>query len=603
MKRGLLSLLVLLAGWMLPAQLAAAADPLKHIPDSALVLVRFDSLDRTLGNFKDMLDGIGPVAAPAAEGLAEGISEMIELRDPGGADPQSRLAEILDSKAAIHLALFPMFEVRRAPTAIFVQAKDEAKLRRALLRLALDDEGAKIETKKREDGFEEISREGFDRKWYLGKRDEYVVYTGFEEIVGKLTDKDSKSIAEVLDARGLKLVRDGDMTLAINVAPTVEKHKADIEGVREKINEFIKALPDEQLAASGSPEAIKRMYTELVRYAFNALYDVNWFAGSASFSPQGVGAEALVGVKRFSLTDWVFMANPPAALENLDVLPSGAAAYYGLNINPHLMSGMMSETLTMAYGTTIRDKEAAAKAISGLTEAKVGSSVASFSLPSEDRTGIQATAITYAAAPRKLLEGTGLLMKAMGETENPIFNISMDYKAAADKYKQHEIDTLTVKFKVKDTESIEGQLMDAMFKKLFGADGLQERLTTLDKLVIQATSNDRKLLERILEGIDSGKDVAGLDKSFGKTRDALGKESNLLLMINAPQFVLDFVSLLKDVPFIGEGLKALPFNFSLKPPSSFAGFSLSTEGQGLRIKAFVPVEQPKAMLQIFAPGA
>jgi hypothetical protein len=111
------------------------------------------------------------------------------------------------------------------------------------------------------------------------------------------------------------------------------------------------------------------------------------------------------------------------------------------------------------------------------------------------------------------------------------------------------------------------------------------------------------MLERLLEGIDSGKDVTGLDKAFGKTRDALGKESNLVLMVNAPQLVLEFVGLFKDLPFIGEGLKALPFNFSLKPPASYGGFSLSTEGQGLRIKGFVPVEQPKAILQIFAPGA
>jgi hypothetical protein len=59
---------------------------------------------------------------------------------------------------------------------------------------------------------------------------------------------------------------------------------------------------------------------------------------------------------------------------------------------------------------------------------------------------------------------------------------------------------------------------------------------------------------------------------------------------------------LKDVPFIGDGLKLAPFNFSLKPAPSFAGFSLSTEPQGLRIKGFIPVDQPKAMLQIFQPG-
>jgi hypothetical protein len=160
-----------------------------------------------------------------------------------------------------------------------------------------------------------------------------------------------------------------------------------------------------------------------------------------------------------------------------------------------------------------------------------------------------------------------------------------------------------MKFKVKDPESEAGRLMDAMFKRLFGAEGLQERITTLDKLVIQAAGNDPKLLQRMLDGIDSGKDVIGLDTAFGKTRDVLGKESNLMFMINAPQMVLEFVGLLKEIPILGDLIRAAPYNFSLKPPSSFSGFSLSTESQGLRVKAFIPVEQPKSILQIFAPGA
>jgi hypothetical protein len=596
MKRRVLSLLLLLASCLLPGQFAAAADALTHVPEGAFVVIRFESLDKARGNFKDMLDGIGPAAAPAADGLAEGIAEMLELRGQ-----QEKLTEILDGKSSVHLALFPMFDARQAPTAIFVKVKDDAKLRRALLRVAIDDEGTKIETTTRDDGFQEISREGFDRKFYLGKRDEYVVYTGFEEIVKKLTEKGGKTFADVLDARGLKLLRGGDMAMAVNVAPTVEKHKADLESAREEVNKFIMALPDEQLGTA-SPEMTKKMYTEAVRYGFNALYDVGWFAGNASFSPQGARAEGLVGVKRFSLTDWVLLANAPAALENLDVLPAAASAYYGLNINPTLMGTFMVEALKMSYGAEVRDREAATKAAEGIAEARLGPTVASFSLPGEDKVGIKTTSITQAGSPRKVTEVMGLLAKALGESDNKVFTQSMDYKAAAEKYKEHVIDLVTIKFKVKDTESIEGQLMDAMLKKFFGGDGLQERLTTFDKLSITVTGNDPKLLERTLEGIADSKDVAGLDKAFGKTRDALGKEANALFMVNAPQIVLDFVGLLKDVPFLGEAIKGAPFNFSLKPPSSFAGVSLATEAQGLRVKAFVPVEQPKAILQIFAPG-
>lgn len=596
MKRGFCSLLILLASWLVP-QPAAAADPLTHVPEGAFVVIRFDSLDQVQGNFKDMLDAIGPAAAPAADGLTEGISEMLELR--GGA--RSRLADMIDGKSAIHLALFPMFDARQAPTAIFVKATDEAKLRRAVLRLDLDDADTKIEATKRDDGFEEISREGFDRKFYFGKRDEFVIYTAFEEIVKQLTEKGAKKFADAIEDRGAKLLRGGDMAMAVNVAPVVEKHKGDIEAAREQVIEAIKALPDEMLGGT-SPETAKKMYIQAVSYAFNAVYDVAWFAGNTSFGPQGARAEGLVGVKKSSDTDRVLADNPPAALENLDALPAGSAAYYGLAIGSKLMNDFMLEALKMSYGSEIRDKDAAEKAVKAMTEAKLGPTAASVSFASDGKAGIKSTTITQAAAPRKLSEAFGLLAKALGESENPLFTMTMDYKAAAEKYKDFSIDLVTMKFKAKDAESELGKVMDAMFRALFGGEGMEERITTLDKLSIAVTGNDPKLLERTLDGIADSKDIAGLDKAFGKTRDALGKDANLVFMINVPQIVLEFVTVLKDVPFIGDGLKLAPFNFALKPAPSFAGFSLSTEPQGLRLKGFVPVDQPKAMLQIFAPG-
>src|SRR5712671_6433287 len=120
MKRGVLFSLILLALWLFPQPQATAADPLTLIPDGAFVVVRFDSLDKTLGNFKDMLDGIGPAAAPAADGLALGIGEMLEFRG----EAKSKVAEVLDGKGSIHVALFPMFDAKGPPTANFVKVKD-----------------------------------------------------------------------------------------------------------------------------------------------------------------------------------------------------------------------------------------------------------------------------------------------------------------------------------------------------------------------------------------------------------------------------------------------------------------------------------------------
>ena len=73
-------------------------------------------------------------------------------------------------------------------------------------------------------------------------------------------------------------------------------------------------------------------------------------------------------------------------------------------------------------------------------------------------------------------------------------------------------------------------------------------------------------------------------------------------MVDVPRLIVDGANMIKRVPLIGDALSAAPFNFALDPPASYGGISLGTEKQALRIKAFVPVQQPKGIIQLFAPG-
>jgi hypothetical protein len=386
------------------------------------------------------------------------------------------------------------------------------------------------------------------------------------------------------------------------VAPVVEKHKDDIEQAKDYVLDQIKNLPDEFLGTGGNAETAKEVYSELAKAAFKAVYDIDWFAGNVTFSSAGARAEGLVGVKRFSLTDWVLLANAPSVMDNMELLPAAASAYYGAYLNPNVMSGLIQEAYKLSYGGPVKNPEAMQKAMENMAEAKPGASVASISLPSDDKTGMKSVAITQSGSPKKLYDAYAEFIQAFGEIENPAFTQSLEFKAGAEKHKKHVIDLITISFKVKNPDTEEGRIISGMMRMFFGGDALQERMTTLDKLNIQVTGNDPKLMHNLLDSFESGEGVVGLEKSFGKTRDALGKEANFVLMMNFPQIVVDVVGLLKDVPLIGEALKIAPFNFSLKPPASYSGFSVTSEPQGLRLKGFVPVEQPRGILQIFLPG-
>jgi hypothetical protein len=79
----------------------------------------------------------------------------------------------------------------------------------------------------------------------------------------------------------------------------------------------------------------------------------------------------------------------------------------------------------------------------------------------------------------------------------------------------------------------------------------------------------------------------------------LGEQANLVVLLNVPRLVVDAVGLVRDVPPFDMLLARAPFNFGAQPAVSYAGFSLATEAQAVRLHLFVPVEQPKGVLQIF----
>ena len=84
--RSTIAAVALIVGVAIAPQ-ANAAEPLSAIPDSAAIVVRFQSVDKFLGGINDMMTAIGPPATAASKFVADGIgNEFFEL---GGASTNS----------------------------------------------------------------------------------------------------------------------------------------------------------------------------------------------------------------------------------------------------------------------------------------------------------------------------------------------------------------------------------------------------------------------------------------------------------------------------------------------------------------------------------
>ncbi|MEQ8789235.1 MAG: hypothetical protein RIC55_23275 [Pirellulaceae bacterium] len=562
---------------------ATAAAPLEAFPDTVAVVIRFESVDRFVGSVHEMLGAISPGAAAAAsEFEGEVIGEMLELDDR---------TEAIDRKAPAMLAVFPI-EVGGPPSAVVVKTNDIAALRRAVLRVGED---VALREEALDNGFTRYEHNG--QSLFVAKWNEYWIYTKRAEVADamNLKSENRRTMADVLDMRARAVFDGGDAALAVNSAHLAVKFKTQIEGARQQIFTSIDALPEEQLG--NNAEVARKIYKDMTGIAFDALFDSTWAVGHVKLTAEGGQVEALAGVRAETKTDRLLAENPTLPLETLGLLPAEAPIYMGLAVDYARFLDTWTRT---AYLATAADKEEAEAAAKQMQQAKVRSSVVSYALPEKEGAGIAVCTLQEADDAGKVRGAFLRFLKAAGENKTPLFSMSFDVKEKVEQYKQHSIDIMAMKFKFLGEG--EQAAFSAFYDSLFGGEALQTRLSTVGPLFVEATGNDPAQMHRLLDGVTDGEGVVALEETYGKTRDKLGDEANLMVLIDAPRTVTGFVRLLSRIEIVAVGLRAAPFNFALKPAPSYSGLSIGGEPQGLRAKVFVPVEQTRGMLQIFAPG-
>ncbi len=570
---------------------ARAADPWDAISDRAAVIVHVSSIDRVNGNVNEMLAAIGPLAQMGGPFVENGLGEMFHLAGK---------LDAIDRSAPALAAVFPLSS-ESEPVAFVVRTKDEGKLRRAVLGAGDDD---KLDVEKRDDGFEKVTKG--TTSWFFGRNGDWVVYTR-SEAVAKLTApaaaKDAP-LGKLLDAATRDILTKGDLAAVVNIARLTEAFKNEINEARQQVLQTIDAAPDADLVGAGvDPAVARKVVRDLVDGGFDAVFDARLAAGRVNFSGEGVAAEGLVTVKPGSPAAALLAAHPPTAFDTLGLLPAGSPIYYGVFANYARIAEWGSELMEKLVKNDNEVTRQMRESLERVAKAGLGQLVAGFSFPADAKSGMIVSMLAQskdAAATRAALHAYQKLSEAAGA--NPMFTQTTEYKEKAETYKNRAVDIQTTRFKFNPGENADLAILDGFFKRFLGEDGLQTRITDLEGVLIEVTGNDPKYLARVVDGLESGEGVLGLNEAFAKTRDKLGKEANFIVMLNVPQIIVDAVKAFRDIPPLDMVLGQLPFNFDATPAASFGGISIGTQPTGLRIHIYVPVSQPKGVLAIFGQG-
>ena len=565
------------------ASVARGQHVSEFVPAQTALLVRFASVDRVIGGWNDLLGAIGAPATQAQPYTEMGVAEYFDVRTN---------LNSLDRTQPGYLGMMLTENLNLDPRFFLVKAKDETALRRAVLQLGAD---APFQSAPGPAGFQKVSDAG-GRSFFFGKAGEWVLYARSEEVAKALSDGASGAkLATLIDARSREIFDAGEASLFVNADAITTRFQNDIKQARQDADLVISQIASQIPPNAGDPEVLKKAISEAVRLGFDAVDDAKSVVASATFSSAGVGATVLATVSEGTNTDKLFVANPAAMIETLGNLPKDASVYYGVQLGKDLLKGFASAFGAGQFGSAVKDPKAYQEAVEKVAASAQGASTGSFSLLREGSSGMAAFSLTQTEDAEALRLAYRMLAAATGEIRTPQFTQSTEISADAESYKSKPIDVTKTKINLMGEGAEIGRVI---VERLFGGSEMQARTIALDGVLAQATGRDASMLHKWIDSLESGEGAVGLEESYSQTRDKLAEKANLVLLFNAPQFVIDAMKLAREIPGVGQFLGQ--FNLSARPAASYAGLSINTEAQGLRVQAFVPASQPREILRIFA---
>jgi hypothetical protein len=428
------------------------------------------------------------------------------------------------------------------------------------------------------------------------------VYTTDAEAATKTAARlkgEGKSISTLIDKPSSTLFESGDISVFINVAQLAVAYKSNIDEAKDKFTETLENAPN---AVPGSapgidPKQVTEIVGQILGVLTQGLNDTQSCTIAATVSKEGLYFEDLVRVKSGTPTDKLLAKSAPGPLAALSVLPGGSLLYFGLDwdmadftrISQWLMGvGAIKPEAAKDFESTLKEIE----------KLKLESVVTAFGLGDLEGGAVRSVTVTEVDNPAKMREISQKLMKAMGTVENQGVKQTFTVKPDAEKYGKNSADLVTVKTEFDDAQNPLANLMERVQTGMFGPDGMITRAVYLKDRVVQTLGGGKQAMTDVLAALDK-KSGDSSKSPVQQTRGKLGAKSNLLILFDVSNTVAKVLSIVVEsqvlppvFPIDADAVK------ELQSKASYLGISAATEGQGLRVKTHVPVEQMQGIARI-----
>jgi hypothetical protein len=391
--------------------------------------------------------------------------------------------------------------------------------------------------------------------------------------------KKRKSVGTAMDRRSTALFANSEISAYVNIKNLTGTFSNEIDLADQQLDTLLKqfgGLIPQQPGLNMS--AILEIYGEMGHNLIQTARDSEALTVGIGISEDALTFEELLLVTADSQTDKALQKHPTSDLSLLSKLPQNKVAYFAAHGNVQSLLDM-----GMGFASKMFDDEKVGgkieKARATMKELKFGEFAGTFELNKEVEDGVfAATALTQVTPAGKMKE----LMRNMAfEYSMPGMTQKMTLKKDAEKYGDLSADVMITKQTFDEKLDPIGNQQE-IIDLINGPDGLVQRTLSTKGTFIQTSGGTQATMKAALAAFNSSE--ATSSEALTEARGMVLKKANVVVLVDLPNLIID---VLKTAVATGKVPIPIPIDQLPKIDSSYMGFSVGTEAQGVRMKSVI----------------
>ncbi len=472
----------------------APNDPLRVIPADSMFCLRIKDVNAALGQVDQFLTGVSPVS----------VSMLA----------QSKLAQLLGGTEAKGVNLSGGF-------ALFgpLPGGDTPSLSRIGALIPVSDyqqfvQGNANVAAPDAQGISSIGEEG-TKNLAAMKLGDYAMVTAFKdrqtlaEMKNWISGAGSTSLAQRLSAEDLKRASEAPIWAFLNVQIAARMFGSTLQEKLKAVGEQINQMQAQGQPMMGQPEALFDMYSTLLDTLMQETQSISL---SLTPNPNALGIDFMMAAMPNTEMAKVLSAdNSAQQLGYLGYLDDGAVMNFAIAPNPAFMKAVMPmylDLLTMMMGGTASEEEMAQiKDLATDAMDAFGGAVAwSMSVAPKSKPPF---AIKYVAPLKDKQKFYDVLERASGMINKGAIadfyaklglKVQFDLRRNAETHQGVSIDALRFTMQPVDANSVQGQMITAMY-----GEGFDLRLAVVDGLLLYGLSNEpTQMINNLIDQAKAG---------------------------------------------------------------------------------------------------